>query len=47
MAIWTIVTLPQSSTLTRPLRHTLTVIVVGVLLAGIGWLVFIVPAYWD
>ena len=47
LAILAIEVLPQSSILTRPLRITLTIVVVGVLLAAIASLVFILPVYWD
>jgi len=33
--------------LTGPQRTALTIFVVAVLLGVIGWIVFILPAYWD
>jgi len=49
LAIWTVLALPRSRRLplTGPQRTALTIFVIAVLLAVIGWLVFILPAYWD
>jgi len=49
LAIWTVLALPRSRRLllTGPPRTALTIFVVAVLLVMIGWLVFILPAYWD
>jgi hypothetical protein len=36
-----------SSESSTPLRATVTIVLVAVLLAAIAWLAFVLPPYWD
>jgi uncharacterized PurR-regulated membrane protein YhhQ (DUF165 family) len=49
LALWTVVALPRyrGSPLMRSQRTALTVFVVAAVIVAIGWLAFILPAYWD
>lgn len=49
LLLWIVVALPRAHhlPLSRSPRTALTIVVVAVLLAAIGLLVVVLPAYWD